>query len=162
MSGQHSGIRSHQMDRTAALDFLQARGHGVLSLADGSEAYAVPVSYGYADGDGPFLYLQHFAPSSTKYAFVEQTETACLTVYDVATREDWTSVVATGELRELGETKRWTTSTLVQRITADEVMVDNAWIPSFDVPLDELEGSFFVLDIDAVTGLRGTGAKSEA
>lgn len=81
-------------------ELLRTSEHGVLALADGDDAYGVPLAFHYDGGDAILLRLGRF-DESEKLAFVEATDRACFVVYDYASpRESW-SVLLTGELREV-------------------------------------------------------------
>lgn len=80
--------------------FLTEQGTGVLALADGGSAYAIPISFGYETGRAVFAYWQ-FGAETTKGEYTAATDQACLTVYDVASRSEWRSALARGPLREL-------------------------------------------------------------
>ncbi|GGJ04398.1 hypothetical protein GCM10008995_12770 [Halobellus salinus] len=80
--------------------FLAEQGTGVLALADGGSAYAIPISFGYEIGRAVFAYWQ-FGAETTKGEYTAATDQACLTVYDVASRSEWRSALARGPLREL-------------------------------------------------------------
>jgi nitroimidazol reductase NimA-like FMN-containing flavoprotein (pyridoxamine 5'-phosphate oxidase superfamily) len=125
--------------------FLREQGTGVLALASGDRAYAIPVSFGYETGRAVFAYWR-FGSGSTKAEYTAATEEACLTVYDVASAMEWRSVVARGPLHEL---------------SADEwddlggLLDDNAWSPDFTgVERRRLSIDGYELRIDEATGLR--------
>lgn len=89
------------MDESEVEKRLLEADTGVLALADGDEAYAIPLAHHY-DGDSLlFRLIPH--EGSTKMAFLETTETARYVVYDYEPSGDSWSVVVTGEIRELGE-----------------------------------------------------------
>ena len=81
--------------------FLREAPTGVLALADGDEAYAVPVVHEYRDGSLYFHLGDH--PGSTKLSFADSTTTATYVVYDAEPTDDpealtsW-SVLARGSL----------------------------------------------------------------
>jgi len=126
--------------------FLTEQGTGVLALADGDAAYAVPISFGYEDGRCYFAFFR-FADEPRKEAYAETTETACLAVYDVESMFRWKSVLAFGPLEPVGP-DRW-----------DEVgaaMGENAWSPDLSSmgPRRGTVGTY-ALPIEEVTGLLG-------
>ncbi|RLM59362.1 pyridoxamine 5'-phosphate oxidase family protein [Halobellus sp. Atlit-31R] len=138
-------VRGGRMTDAEIDAYLQERGTGVLSLADGNRAYAVPISFGYESGRAVFAYWQ-FRPDSTKLAYSETTERACLAVYDFASQTDWRSVLAFGPLRELG-TDEWA--------EIGELMDENAWSPDLSgVARRQLSIVGFELPIEEVTGLK--------
>lgn len=129
--------------------FLRDRGIGVLSLTDGEEAYGVPVSFGY-DGEGRlyFVFLR-VGERSKKEEFARRTERASLTVSDVESKHVWTSVIATGPLREIDD-EEWT--------DLEAAIDDNAWYPSLfseSEPMRDIQG--WELRIEEVTGQRSEG-----
>jgi hypothetical protein len=88
------------MDAVEISEFLGTQGTGVLSLADGDDSYAVPVSFAFDDEDerGPYVYLRlGFAPGSEKRAFIDSSDRVSFVVYD-DTEDGWKSVVARGRL----------------------------------------------------------------
>lgn len=125
--------------------FLQEQGAGVLSLADGGRAYAVPISFGYERGRAVFAYWQ-FRPDSQKVAYSEATERACLAVYDIESQRDWQSVLAFGPLREL-TTGEWG--------DVGELLDENAWSPDLTgVGRRQLSIVGYEMEIEDVTGLQ--------
>jgi nitroimidazol reductase NimA-like FMN-containing flavoprotein (pyridoxamine 5'-phosphate oxidase superfamily) len=126
--------------------FLREQGTGVLSLADGDEAYAVPVSFGYDEGRVLFGFYT-FGTESQKRVYSEATERACLTVYDATDRTDWTSVLAFGPITEL-DMDAW--DEVGERIS------ENAWTPDLSgVGERRLSVAGYELTIDEVTGFHG-------
>lgn len=125
--------------------YLESQGTGILSLADGGEAYAVPISFGYEPGRAVFAFWQ-FRPESRKIAFSEATERACLAVYDVDSQENWRSVLAFGPIRELS-TDVWG--------EIGELMDENAWSPDLTgVGKRQLSVVGYELEIEEATGLQ--------
>ncbi|MFD1514677.1 pyridoxamine 5'-phosphate oxidase family protein [Halomarina rubra] len=82
---------------------LQAGTAGVLALADGGDAYALPVSYAY--DDGAFYLRLSDDGHSKKMAFLEATDEACFLCYDVDDGDSW-SIVVEGSLRRLSPDER--------------------------------------------------------
>jgi len=76
-------------------DFLRRRETGVLSLARTDEPYAIPISYGYDDGEREFYMRMVSTPDSEKRQFLESAPEARLVVYDEAD-STYRSVIATG------------------------------------------------------------------
>ncbi len=139
------------MERAAVERFLADRGVGVLSMADDGEAYGIPLSYGYdAAADRLYFVLLQTGERSQKEAFVERTDRASFTVFDVAGRGDWRSVVARGPLRPLDEDE-------YERATA--AIESDAWYPSLfreSTPTRGIAG--WTLEVEELTGLRGEDA----
>lgn len=137
-----AGMTDHEIDT-----FLLERGWGVLALAEGGDAYALPMSFGY-DGER-YLYLDciQFGTESRKLAAIEATATACLVVADVASQFDWRSVVAFGTLESVPDD---------EESTMEEVLADNAWYPGLfagNEPVTRVER--YRIDVDGVTGRKG-------
>jgi nitroimidazol reductase NimA-like FMN-containing flavoprotein (pyridoxamine 5'-phosphate oxidase superfamily) len=135
-------------------ELLAQRGHGVLSLARGDDAYAVPVAYFY-DGDAGVVYFRlGMTDDSTKQAFVDSTATATLVVYDVEPTADareldsW-SVLVRGPLRPAQERElaAFDTEAVNRRFSPIRV---------FDEPIDDVEVTLLALEIDSLTGRKTT------
>lgn len=110
-----------KMDEQQIERFLRDQGFGVLSLTDGSEAYGVPVSFGY-DGDSRlFFVFLRVGEQSKKERFAERTERASFTTYDVISKHEWRSVIASGRLRRVADDE-WE--------SVEQAVNDNAWYPS--------------------------------
>lgn len=82
-------------------DQLRSGEHGVLGLADGSDAYAIPLSYHY-DGERLLLRVSEHGKDSDKAQFLEATRTATFVCYEASTRESW-SIHVRGPVRRWGE-----------------------------------------------------------
>jgi nitroimidazol reductase NimA-like FMN-containing flavoprotein (pyridoxamine 5'-phosphate oxidase superfamily) len=131
------------MDEADAAAYLRGGGSGVLTLADGNEAYGVPVSYGF-DGDRVYVAFLLAGERSRKERLAEATEWASLVVYDVVDREDWRSVVAAGPLRPIDDDE-WD--------HARETMAETAWYPSVfreSAPTRGVSG--YVIEVESLTG----------
>jgi nitroimidazol reductase NimA-like FMN-containing flavoprotein (pyridoxamine 5'-phosphate oxidase superfamily) len=128
-----SGLSESDVD-----EYLRAGDHGVLGLADGNDAYAVPLSYHY-DGDR-FLLRVSEHDDSEKERFIETTETATFVCYEASTAESW-SVHVRGPLRE------W-------RADVDEKTL-NEWFPPFrlfDEAVESVGFSLYELEMESITG----------
>ena len=126
----------------AAEEFLNEQGTGVLSLTNEGRAYGIPVAFAYDADDERAILDLGFAAESKKREFIEATEEVCLTVYEHDAPDDWTSVVATGELEELED---------------DEVSEDTeAWFYTVagDIDVDEanLELQWYALNAEELSG----------
>lgn len=101
--------------------FLAAHGVGVLSLADGDDAYGVPISYGYDEESGRlfFVFLRPGA-ESRKEAFAETTDNACFTLFNIESEHEWASAVIDGTLRRVDDEEWDELSDALER---------NAWHP---------------------------------
>lgn len=87
------------LDRDAIDERLRETETGVLSLADGGDAYGLPLAFHW-DGES-FVFRLGDHPESEKMAFLEATAEATFVVYRYATPEDSWSIMARGQLREL-------------------------------------------------------------
>ena len=92
------------MDESEVERRLERSETGVLALASGGDAYAFPVATHFQDGS-IFIRLAR-DKSSQKMDYLEDTETACLTFYDVGPAGDSWSVIVTGSLRKLVDDER--------------------------------------------------------
>jgi uncharacterized protein len=133
-----------EMDDQGIDTFLREQGVGILSLTDGREAYGVPISFGYDDKDSCYFVFLRAGEQSKKEQFAEKTERASLTVSDVTSKHVWTSVIASGSLRTVGDNEWSELETAIE---------DNAWYPSLfseAEPMRDFQG--WELQIDEVTG----------
>lgn len=131
------------MDEESVRARLRAAETGVLALADGSDAYAIPMAFHYDDGDSILLRVGRF-PGSEKIAYIEATGRACFVVYEYESpRESW-SVLLTGTLHpvSLGDDR------------FDEAEINRRFpdLRVFDEDIAELEIELYELRIDTVTG----------
>ncbi|MFC7166883.1 pyridoxamine 5'-phosphate oxidase family protein [Halospeciosus flavus] len=115
--------------------FLREEGTGVLSLTDGTETYAVPMSFGY---DGDHLYFQFvYGSESQKMAFVESTGVATFTV---STEEPPRSVIVRGPLEDVPAE---------EEVVATNAIAENAVLPTLnmipDRSLNELTLEYYRL-----------------
>jgi len=141
-------LHGYAMDRDEIDDFLRAQGTGVLSLSRDGTAYAVPVSFGYAD-DSLYFFLLRFGDDSRKLDFVETTDEASFTTYDVEDANRWRSVVVSGPLTEVsdGEADR-----------LEDVMFDNAEFASLFPYGEPMTAQVrYRLAVGDVTGQKGHG-----
>jgi len=135
------------MERETVERRLREAGTGVLSLADGDDAYAVPVAYHYEDGVVFFRLGE--AADSTKTEYLDATDTATLVVYaadptDEARELDSWSILVRGTLRAVPD----------DDAGYDAAAINEAFAPIrvFDEDLDELELGLWVLEAESVTG----------
>jgi hypothetical protein len=152
-SEQFAAIQGIEMEAAAAEALLREEGVGVLSLADDSLAYCVPVSFGYADRSIYFVFLQP-GEDSEKIAFAEATREASFLAFTRPSRHNWQSVIARGPIHRLDEGE-W--DGLV------EAMGDNAWFPSLFAetqPMQDLVG--YELHVDSLTGMQSRAAADSA
>lgn len=129
--------------------YLESVDTGVLALASAGDAYAIPVAHHY-DDDAESLYIRLSADgSSTKLSHLEDTETACLTLYDVDESGDSWSIIATGPLRKLSGD---------ERETFDATAVNESFLQLrvFDEDIEAIDLEIYELEIETLTG-RKTG-----
>lgn len=130
------------MDRDTVEQRLREAETGVLSLADGDDAYGIPLAHHYDGGDAILLRLGTDADSD-KMAFVNATDRASFLVYDYAAPADSWSVLAIGTLHAVPEADR-----------PDDAEL-NRWFPAirvFDEAIDELDIALYELRIERLTG----------
>lgn len=135
-----------RMDAGEIAAFLNARQTGVLALADGDDAYNIPVSYTYRGDDDRVYFRFGYAPGSTKREYVDATDHASFCVYD-RTDDGWTSVVASGRLAEL------TADDLETSIVESVEQLRIPYYQVFDRPAEDLTFSIVALEIDSIHGL---------
>ena len=120
-------------------DRLRTGEHGVLGLADGNDAYAIPLSYHY-DGDRFLLRVSEHDDDSEKGRFLETTEAATFVCYDASTDESWSIHIR-------GSVSEWEGD-------VDETTL-NEWFPPFrlfDETVQEIEFSLYELRMETVVG----------
>lgn len=118
---------------------------GVLALAADDDAYAIPVAHHYESGS---LYVRLSTDgSSTKLSYLEDTETACFTMYDVGESGDSWSIVVTGPLRKL---------TGRERTRFDETAINESFLELriFDEDVAAVDLEIYEIEIETVTGRR--------
>jgi len=111
----------------------------VLALADGDEAYAVPLSYHY-DGDRLLLRVSTHDDDAEKRRFLETTDTATFVLYADSPEESW-SVHVRGPVREWND-------------HPDEATI-NEWFPPFrlfDEAVEDVSFSLYELGMETVIG----------
>lgn len=117
---------------------LRASETGVLALADGDDAYAVPVSVHY-DGDRILVRVsRHGDDPGLKESFIEATETATFVLHDAG--DDAWSIVVRGRL-EVSD-------------ALDEADINERFGPFhvFDENVDEVDFTIYELVPNEVTG----------
>jgi nitroimidazol reductase NimA-like FMN-containing flavoprotein (pyridoxamine 5'-phosphate oxidase superfamily) len=127
------------MTDTELDEFLRLGEHGVLGLADGDDAYAVPLSYHY-DGTRLLLRVSDHDDDSEKRQFLEATETATFIVYGASTADSW-SIQVRGPIGEFESD--------VEEATLRE------WFPPFrlfDEAVEAVDFSLFELEMESVVG----------
>ncbi len=137
-----------RMDRPAVERFLAEQGVGVLSLADGDDAYGLPLSFGYdADGETIYFVLLRAGEASLKEAYLETTDRATFTVHKVRSPGEWRSAVARGPVRPVESDE-------YDRATA--AIDTSAWYPDLFRESAPTRGvASWALSVEELTGLRG-------
>ncbi|ELZ31885.1 pyridoxamine 5'-phosphate oxidase family protein [Halorubrum terrestre] len=118
---------------------LRGGEHGVLGLANGDDAYAVPLSYHY-DGDRLLLRVSDHDGDGEKGRFLETTDTATFVCYEASTDESW-SVHVRGPIR------RWERD-------VDEATL-NEWFQPFrlfDEAVEDVAFALYELRMETVVG----------
>jgi nitroimidazol reductase NimA-like FMN-containing flavoprotein (pyridoxamine 5'-phosphate oxidase superfamily) len=125
------------MDEAAVEARLDAADHCVLALADGGDAYALPVSCHYEDGSVLLRLSEH--GDEAKFDYLDTTDTATVVFYGADGDESW-SVLLRGPLAE--------------REPPDEATL-NEWFGPFrlfDEAVGDVTFRVFELDPEAATG----------
>ncbi len=137
------GLEDEEVD-----DLLRTTETGVLALAADDDAYAVPMAH-YYDGDGLYFRLGR-TEGSEKWAFIDQTKTACYTIYGTRDTEDadelksW-SITATGTLSELPASER-------EVFDTEEINQDFPPIRIFGESVEDVEIVVLEFEIETMTG----------
>ncbi len=140
-------VRSHmEMEDDEVDDLLTRKGTGTLAFADGDEAYSLPVSFGYDREDRSLYLMLGYAPRSEKREWVRNTETACLTVYEMYEDHEARSVVVRGSLEELDRTNY---KRSLESLSGNAMFTVLHWSGAF---LDETDIEMYELRPDTVTG----------
>jgi nitroimidazol reductase NimA-like FMN-containing flavoprotein (pyridoxamine 5'-phosphate oxidase superfamily) len=134
------------MDAIEIASFLAERHTGVISLADGGNAYSIPVSFDYDEGQTALFFRFGYGPDSQKRQFLDVVETASFVVYE---REDglWKSVVVEGPVRSVSESN--IDASIVEAL-------DGLDIPYFQVhhrPSGDMDFEIVRLDATKVSGI---------
>ena len=139
---------SRGMDSEELDDRLRSAETGVLALADGGDAYAVPLAH-YYDGNGLYFRIG-ITDDSKKQAFWDNTQTACYVLYGAEPTanpqglDSW-SIIVTGELVELPEAER-------ERFDTAEINRHFSPIRVFDEEIEEIKITISEFEIDTITG----------
>lgn len=127
---------------TADIDqYLRAGSHGVLALADGDDAYAVPLSYHY-DGERLLLRVSAHGDDSEKRRYLDTTDTATFVCFAADADGSWSIHVR-------GPVEEWDG-------TVDETTL-NEWFPPFrlfDEAVEDVTFTLYELTMESVVGRR--------
>jgi len=129
------------MDAAELEDYLRAGSHGVLALADGDDAYAVPLSY-HSDGDRLLLRVSTHDDDGEKRRYLDTTETATFVLFAADADESW-SIHVRGPVTE------WSGA-------VDEATL-NEWFPPFrlfDEAVEDVAFTLYELEMESVVGRR--------
>ncbi|PCR88968.1 pyridoxamine 5'-phosphate oxidase family protein [Natrinema ejinorense] len=133
------------MDDRELEEHLTRADTGVLGLAADGDAYALPVAHHY---EGETLYIRLSTDgSSAKMSYLEATDTASYTLYDVdSVGRSW-SIIATGPLRKLTDR---------EQAQFDETAVNESFLELriFDEDVDAVALEIYELEIESITGRR--------
>jgi len=135
-----------EMDAIEIAEFLDSQHTGVLSLADGDDAYSIPVSFDYDEDEAAVYFRFGYAADSQKRRYLDAVDTASFVVYD-RTDEGWQSVVMEGPLARASESSL--DSSIVEA-------VDGLDIPYFRVhhrPSGDMDFNIVRLDATKLTGI---------
>jgi nitroimidazol reductase NimA-like FMN-containing flavoprotein (pyridoxamine 5'-phosphate oxidase superfamily) len=127
------------MDESDLDTRLREETSAVVALADGDEAYAVPLSYHY-DGDRLLLRISTHDDNAEKRRFLETTETATFVLYADDPGSSW-SIHVRGPIRKWDD-------------DPDETTL-NQWFPPFrlfDEAVGDVSFSLYELEMDTVIG----------
>lgn len=116
---EFSEFQAAEMEADEVDSLLREQGVGVLSMADGNEAYGIPLSFGY-DGSALYFVFLHPGDAGMKDRFAERTQRASFVVFDAPSKHHWRSVIVSGPLSRLDEAE-WT--------DAVAALEANAWFP---------------------------------
>jgi hypothetical protein len=130
------------MDESDVERLLEAAETGVLSLADGGRAYAVPVHCQYHAGTVYFRLSDD--GDSEKLAFLDATTEACFVVYRATNGESW-SILVRGPVDAVGDVEE-----------DDAAAINDRFGPVrlFDEDVGDTGVELFELDAESVTGRR--------
>lgn len=132
------------MDDAEITRHLESETSGVLALADGDDAYAVPLAFVHRDG---MLYFRlGIEADSRKMAYIERTDDACFVCYGTEGEESW-SVIAEGPIEAASPS---------ERSDFDETAINDRYPPLrvFDEELGDLDLDLYVLRPERTTGRR--------
>jgi nitroimidazol reductase NimA-like FMN-containing flavoprotein (pyridoxamine 5'-phosphate oxidase superfamily) len=143
----------HQTEMSRAeTDALLARHEtGVLSLADGDEPYAIPISYGY-DGEARTFFLRLVStPESEKREFLSSSPAVRLVVSE-ETEPEYRSVVVKGTLTEISNDEM--TVERIEQFGDAKRPLFEIWgesktdlrIQLYELDADDISGRFIELD----------------
>jgi nitroimidazol reductase NimA-like FMN-containing flavoprotein (pyridoxamine 5'-phosphate oxidase superfamily) len=147
------------------VEVLKGESVGVISMCDEGEPYAVPMSFGYHDGDIYFEFGK--IEEGRKFEVLERSPRATLTAYALdrsrwgdatanilPTGFAWASVMATGEMEKVKEPSEEATEAVFE---ARRPSPANPWGGS----IAETDMTFYRMDVEKASG-RMAGGKNPA
>ena len=150
---EHIGTGLDESEITA---FLQDRGLGVLGLANGSEAYTIPIAFAYDDEEDRCIFRFIMGEESQKRDFINETDVASLTAYKWKTKMQWVSVVVRGPVRQVADSELAHVAALLSSVGHRAAAHE-----TFNEPLSEYETAWYELDAEDITGRgRFVGSRS--
>lgn len=125
---------------------LHRRGIGVLGLADGTDAYTIPVAYAYDEENNRCVFRFVMTDDSLKRTFLDGTDTASLTVFEWNGANDWNSIIARGPISRIA------TDDLGRVAALFAAVGEEAALEIFNRPLSAYETVWYALDVTSMTG----------
>lgn len=98
-----SALLGEETSETTIESCLARTEYGILGLANGGDAYTVPLSFGHDDELETLYFMLAFAQESRKATFIETTDKASFVVADANLPDEWKSVILTGSLEVVPE-----------------------------------------------------------
>ena len=155
----------NELSEDEAKEVLRNRPGGILSMCDEGEPYAVPMSYGYHEGD---LYFEFgTTEEGRKFDVLKKNPVASLTVYAfdrsrwgdstanvLSSGFAWVSVIATGKVEKVEEPSEEAVESIME---ARRPSPANPWGGS----IAETDLTVYKMDIEKLSG-RMAGGKNPA
>jgi nitroimidazol reductase NimA-like FMN-containing flavoprotein (pyridoxamine 5'-phosphate oxidase superfamily) len=141
-------IYTHGMTESEIEHLLRDTPNATLGLADGGDAYAIPISIDY-DEEGNLWVRMGVHEGSEKMAFVEATETASILLFDDPTPKSSWSILVRGTLRPLDED---------DQTTFTETDINERFPPLrvFGEEISDLTPKVYRMEIEEITGRKTT------
>ena len=138
-----------RLDDTEIDEVLIRNGIGVLALVDGTQPYAIPISFGYDAEEMVFPMQWGGGYSSRKSEAIESNPKVCLTVYEQDADDPaiWRSVVVTGEIYEIEDAD---TEQAYASLAANAEFPPDLGV--WGIPFEDVEFRLFGLATDNCTG----------
>jgi hypothetical protein len=143
-----------ELKRKASLDFLASKRLGHLACANQGQPYITPCYFAYHD-----QWIYSFSTAGQKINWLRTNPIACLEVDEIASFEEWTSVVVFGRYEEL----TMAVEGGVARELAYKLLCQHQfwWEPGYARTVSHgtprpLEPLYFRLSIDEISGHRAT------